>query len=285
MHHDTNQDKTCSEKALEWVSKKWLWIALPYAILCILYALFGGILNSFIGGFFIDGLPLGAPTTFNELGDFLAGVFAPLAFLILAVALHVQKKELGHSVEQLEASAKAIDRQADIQEFQATLLERQLINDYIHQAEKSLTMKCTEVGFQNPNIIREQRNHGHYETVIKQATEAISSLIESAKKGNNNAFNQQPNMYYNTIAYADCLRHCRSMIDRLTEDYPSSYLYWHKAVIDSELGEFYGTLAGKVLQEYYEVFSPHGFDKALTDFENKLLETQGWKQHDDETTT
>lgn len=47
----------------------------------------------------------------NEFGDFLAGVFAPLAFLWLIAAVITQRQELNETREQFEENQKVVDAQ------------------------------------------------------------------------------------------------------------------------------------------------------------------------------
>ena len=66
--------------------------------------------------FFIGIYALGLferPTTFNELGDFLAGVFAPLGFLWLIYGYRQQGKQLEQNSIAINQQAKALQNQAD----------------------------------------------------------------------------------------------------------------------------------------------------------------------------
>jgi hypothetical protein len=60
----------------------------------------------------------------NEVGDFLAGAFAPVAFLWLAVAVFIQAQELKHQRDELIATREAATAQARTANAQLeTLLE------------------------------------------------------------------------------------------------------------------------------------------------------------------
>lgn len=61
----------------------------------------------------------------NELGDFLAGVFAPLAFLWLVVGYFQQSKEISQNTEALAQQEKALMLQAD--ELKASVAQQTII--------------------------------------------------------------------------------------------------------------------------------------------------------------
>lgn len=56
---------------------------------------------------------LQSPTSLNELGDFLAGVFAPVAFLWLILGYVQQGKQLDQNTKALEQQEKALQLQID----------------------------------------------------------------------------------------------------------------------------------------------------------------------------
>lgn len=71
--------------------------------------------------FFIGIYALGLferPTTFNELGDFLAGVFAPLGFLWLIYGYRQQGKQLEQNSIAINQQAKALQQQAEVLKLQ-----------------------------------------------------------------------------------------------------------------------------------------------------------------------
>lgn len=51
----------------------------------------------------------------SKLGDFIAGVFSPLAFYWFVVTVHLQRLELSETRKQFERQAAAAEQQADIQ--------------------------------------------------------------------------------------------------------------------------------------------------------------------------
>jgi hypothetical protein len=71
----------------------------------------------------------------NEFGDFLAGVFAPLAFLWLAVAVFVQREELSLQRVELEHNRNALKLQAEelrrtVEEIAAQAKSREASKEY-----------------------------------------------------------------------------------------------------------------------------------------------------------
>jgi len=61
----------------------------------------------------------------NELGDFLAGAFAPLAFVWLMVAVLIQSTELKRQAEELKLTRGSIDDQRKVMEQQREAMEAQ----------------------------------------------------------------------------------------------------------------------------------------------------------------
>ena len=53
------------------------------------------------------------PATLNELGDFLAGIFAPIAFFWLILGYIQQGKQLDQNTKALEQQEKALQLQID----------------------------------------------------------------------------------------------------------------------------------------------------------------------------
>ena len=56
---------------------------------------------------------LSSPTSLNELGDFLAGIFAPIAFLWLILGYAQQGKQLEQNTKALEQQERALQLQID----------------------------------------------------------------------------------------------------------------------------------------------------------------------------
>ena len=88
--------------------------------------------------------------TLNELGDFLAGAFAPLAFLWLVLGIYQQRNELRLSTEELANTAKqteALSRTAS-DELEHQRLQQRAVNDpiivvnqYYSREGESITLK------------------------------------------------------------------------------------------------------------------------------------------------
>lgn len=68
-----------------------------------------------IFAFYIVGL-FERPASFNELGDFLAGVFAPIAFFWLIMGYVQQGKQLEQNIEAIEQQKMAVKLQIDSME-------------------------------------------------------------------------------------------------------------------------------------------------------------------------
>lgn len=63
----------------------------------------------------------------NEVGDFLAGAFAPLAFLWLVIGYWMQSEELNLQRQELKENTEALEKQADIleKEFERAVATQQ----------------------------------------------------------------------------------------------------------------------------------------------------------------
>jgi hypothetical protein len=73
--------------------------------------------------------------TANELGDFLAGVFAPLAFFWLAAAVYIQREELRATKDELVITRNVMTAQVDEAKKQAGFIGLQ--TDILTQQENS----------------------------------------------------------------------------------------------------------------------------------------------------
>lgn len=105
--------------------------------------------------------------TANEMGDFLAGVFAPLALLWLAAAVFIQSKELRAQRSELSLTRKELElsREVAIEAKEATKLQAKEANrsgDYFQQQTEIL----------------------NYEHVLRQQAEAASAFEEYFKHTN-----------------------------------------------------------------------------------------------------
>ncbi len=74
----------------------------------------------------------------NELGDFLAGAFAPLAFLWLVITVFLQSKELAAQREELSFATEAADKQADFSGKHVAILEGEQQKALLEAAANSI---------------------------------------------------------------------------------------------------------------------------------------------------
>ena len=74
--------------------------------------------------------------TMNELGDFFAGAFAPLAFVWLVAAVLIQSEELREQRKELQLTRESVDSNREVMKAQATEALRQA--DYIGQQTQIL---------------------------------------------------------------------------------------------------------------------------------------------------
>lgn len=102
------------KKTMEWVRKKcWPLTKIRWAVLVTV--LYIGV----IGSIRYDALQLLWCGKLNELGDFLAGFFTPLAFLWLVVGYFLQKEELGLQRQEFQQMQKALGQQVEVMKEQA----------------------------------------------------------------------------------------------------------------------------------------------------------------------
>ncbi|MCQ1772872.1 hypothetical protein NOI24_16300 [Neorhizobium galegae] len=95
----------------------WLWAATTITILYVISLgwLFGNQrLSSFLFG-----------NDLNEVGDFIAGIFSPLAFIWLVAAVLTQRQELNETRDQFEQNQKVVDEQLKTINSQNALLALQ----------------------------------------------------------------------------------------------------------------------------------------------------------------
>ena len=62
----------------------------------------------------------------NEVGDFLAGFFAPLAFIWLVTAVLIQSRELELQQEEIREGRRVAEKSAEAAKKQAEVIEKQL---------------------------------------------------------------------------------------------------------------------------------------------------------------
>jgi hypothetical protein len=84
--------------------------------------------------------PFCRPETLHEFGDFLAGVFSPLAFLFFVISVLIQREEFRLTREEMRESRKELENQAVQMQLSAMapILEKKLekdldfINDFLN---------------------------------------------------------------------------------------------------------------------------------------------------------
>ncbi|CAI1560009.1 hypothetical protein P9A04_00660 [Serratia marcescens] len=80
-------------------------------------------------GVSVVGLKLDVMTSWNELGDFLAGAFSPIAFLWLVIGYLQQQKELQQNTRALELQAEELKNSVDQYREMVTVARDQLLMD------------------------------------------------------------------------------------------------------------------------------------------------------------
>jgi hypothetical protein len=84
----------------------------------------------------------------DELGSFLEGAFAPLAFLWLVIGYFLQQKELEHNTEALRSQAVAIQRTAE----QAVIQSEQMTANEMHARQEAFLQVAKSVNGQLGSI-------------------------------------------------------------------------------------------------------------------------------------
>ena len=102
------------------------------------------------------------PTSLNELGDFLAGIFAPIAFFWLILGYIQQGKQLDQNTRALEQQEKALQLQIDeMKESVKQQKEIALVNGKALQA--SYEKARPEIGYYAPSAFK------HAEALLHKA--------------------------------------------------------------------------------------------------------------------
>jgi hypothetical protein len=104
---------------------------------------------------FWGGLPVAAyfgivklnPLTLNEIGDFLAGAFGPLAIFWLVLGFFQQGKELQNSVDALKLQAKELKNSVEQQKAMVGVTEKQLELDVKVRDEQNKLMISKELPY------------------------------------------------------------------------------------------------------------------------------------------
>ncbi|WP_374528961.1 hypothetical protein [Acinetobacter sp.] len=98
------------------------------------------------------------PTSLNELGDFLAGIFAPIAFFWLILGYIQQGKQLDQNTRALEQQEKALQLQIDeMKESVKQQKEIALVNGKALQA--SYEKARPEIGYYAPSAFKHAEDH------------------------------------------------------------------------------------------------------------------------------
>ena len=84
----------------------------------------------------------------DELGNFLEGAFAPLAFLWLVIGYFLQQKELEQNTEALRSQAVAIQRTAE----QAVIQSEQMTANEMHARQEAFLQVAKSVSGQLGSI-------------------------------------------------------------------------------------------------------------------------------------
>lgn len=114
--------------------------------------------------------------TLNEFGDFLAGLFAPLAFLWLVVAVFVQKDELR---AQLIEFQRFYALQASNVEFQSAESKFKLVAEIANDLAKALELDRTNFsGF----LMNDQ-----YDEAIKEFSKTLKGFLTQLESRNRNS--------------------------------------------------------------------------------------------------
>jgi hypothetical protein len=98
------------------------------------------------------------PTSLNELGDFLAGIFAPIAFFWLILGYIQQGKQLDQNTRALEQQEKAL--QLQINEMKESVKQQKeiaLINEKTLQA--SYEKARPEISYYAPSAFKHSEDH------------------------------------------------------------------------------------------------------------------------------
>lgn len=118
-----------------------IWLGLSLTTLWILLGII--YINVSVGGWLAFGrLPA------EELGNFLEGAFAPLAFLWLVIGYFLQQKELEQNTDALRAQAVAIQRTSE----QAVIQTENLVASEVHQRQDTFLQITNSVRAQLGSI-------------------------------------------------------------------------------------------------------------------------------------
>jgi hypothetical protein len=175
-----NRDKELPhEKSLKFVAENWVKISCWYVGLVFLLLLLSGAMKQIPSEY--GSLPF--QFDFNELGDFLAGLFAPLAFFVLVVSLHVQSRELRAQIEEIKESVKA-------QKDSSSTLAIEAFNNFLNgqwEILAHLAMRFQQKVFTNENYSKTLRDKNHQQ-FIEMILDNIYRCNAQPEREKNNYF-------------------------------------------------------------------------------------------------
>lgn len=120
--------------------------------------------------------------TLNELGDFFAGVFAPLAFSWLVIAVFVQKDELHAQLQEFQRSVDQAERQTDNLERQFALTEKASQKVDISNKFTLIAAECDSIASLFPSAgdeISKSFKQDDFEGAIKAFTLMLQGFNDS----------------------------------------------------------------------------------------------------------
>lgn len=100
---------------------------------------------------------LNSPESLNELGDFLAGAFAPIAFLWLVLGYRQQGKQLEQNTKALEQQEKALQLQID--EMKENVQQQKIMVD-LHKRQQDIYFKSVLPNFLGEFTFYEKLENG-----------------------------------------------------------------------------------------------------------------------------
>lgn len=90
-----------------------------------LYLVLSGVVTAYLVAIVVYRQVVAAPLPWNEMGDTLAGIFSPLAFFLLAVAVYLQNKDLDLTRKEMEEQREVFKQQAQEAKTQAEYIGAQ----------------------------------------------------------------------------------------------------------------------------------------------------------------
>ncbi|MEX5262336.1 hypothetical protein, partial [Kocuria sp. CPCC 205263] len=129
-------------------------------------------------GVWINGAGLTHVSSWNELGDFFAGVFSPVAFLWLILGFIQQHKELVNNTAQLNLQAQELKKSVEQAAIMASLTSEQLQFEREKVTEEAIKLKASIM----PVIEIERFNWG---TMTGKVADQVFSIKNKGKPAKN----------------------------------------------------------------------------------------------------